>query len=141
MRLRQNSGMKLEYASTTGSRLMLILGWVISAIPILAMGVGGSVMMIKDPDSVAKGLVEHGYPGHLATTILALEIGCAVIYAIPQTAVLGAILITGYLGGATATHVRVSEIQWIAPVLLGVLTWLGIFLRDKRLRDLVPIRR
>jgi len=132
--------MKLEYASTAGSRLLLILGWVISAIPILMMGVGGTVMLIKSPETVAKGLVEHGYPSHLATTILALEIGCAVIYAIPQTAVLGAILMTGYLGGATATHVRVGETQWIAPVLVGVLAWVGLFLRDSRLRALVPIR-
>ena len=105
------------------------------------MGVGGSVMLIANPDTVAKGLADHGYPTHLAHTILVLEIGCAVIYAIPHTAVLGAILTTGYLGGATATHVRVGETQWVAPVLFGVLVWLGLLLRDKRLRTLLPLRR
>jgi hypothetical protein len=133
--------MKLESAQTAGSRVFLIVGWIISAIPILMMGLGGSVMLITSPATVAKGLVEHGYPSHLANLILALEIGCAVVYAIPQTAVLGAILLTGYLGGATATHVRVGEAQWVAPVVFGILVWLGIFLRDKRLRALLLVRR
>ncbi|MBV8781007.1 MAG: DoxX family protein [Phycisphaerae bacterium] len=133
--------MKLESSATAGSKLFLIVGWVISAIPILMMGVGGIVMAATNPQMVEKGMVDHGYPGHLAHTILALEIGCAVIYAIPQTAVLGAILMTGYLGGATATHVRVEETQWIMPVIFGVMVWLGLFLRDQRLRVLLPIRR
>src|SRR5258708_362637 len=108
--------MKLENSSTAGSKIFLIVGWMISAIPILMMGVGGTVMLIASPQTVAKGLADHGYPSHLANVILALEIGCAIVYAIPQTAVLGAILLTGYLGGATATHVRVEESQWVAPV-------------------------
>src|SRR5947209_8581809 len=128
--------MKLESSSTAGSKTMLIVGWVISAIPILAMGVGGMVMFIKNPDAVAKGMTEHGYPSHLANVILGLEIGCAVIYAIPKTSVLGAILLTGYLGGAVATHVRVEEKQWPAAVVFGVLVWLGVYFRDKRLRSL-----
>jgi hypothetical protein len=133
--------MKLETTSTAGSKITLILGWIFSAIPILMMGVGGSVMAITNPQMVEQGIVEHGYPAHLAKVILALEISCAIIYAIPQTAVLGAILLTGYLGGATATHVRMEQPQWIGPVLFGIFVWLGIFLRDKRLRELLPIRR
>ena len=69
-----------------------------------------------------------------------LEVACTVIYLIPRTAVLGAILLTGYLGGATATHVRIGE-PWFMPVLLGVVVWLGIYLRDPRLRALIPLRR
>ena len=133
--------MKLESSATAGSRLCLILGWVISAIPIAMMGVGAIVVLLTNPDMVAQGLEQQGYPAHLAKTILALELGCAVIYAIPQTAVLGAILLTGYLGGATATHVRAEETQWFIPVVLGVLVWLGVFLRDQRLRALLPFRR
>ena len=133
--------MKLESASTAGSKLALIIGWVFSAIPILMMAVGGSVMALTNQKMVEQGLVDHGYPAHLAKVILALEIGCAIVYAIPQTAVLGAILMTGYLGGATATHVRVEETQWIAPVVFGIFVWLGLFLRDKRLRELLPFRR
>ena len=62
------------------------------------------------------------------------------IYTIPQTSVLGAILLTGYLGGATATHVRVGQPFWF-PIMMGVLVWAGLFLREERLRALIPLRR
>jgi DoxX-like family len=70
-----------------------------------------------------------------------VEIACAAVYVIPQTAVLGAILMTGYLGGAIATHVRVGQFGVIPQISLGVPVWLGLYLRDPRLRGLVPIRR
>jgi hypothetical protein len=63
-----------------------------------------------------------------------------VLYLIPRTAVLGAIVLTGYLGGAVATHVRVSDPTFVAPLILGILIWLGVFLRDERLCALVPLR-
>ena len=70
-----------------------------------------------------------------------VELACTIIYLIPKTSVLGAILLTGYLGGATATHVRIGELaQAIAPVVFGVLVWLGIYLRCGRLRAILPIR-
>ena len=65
---------------------------------------------------------------------------CAILYAIPQTSVLGAILATAYLGGAVATHVRVGQ-EFAVPVILGVLFWAGLFLRDSRLRAQLPFRR
>jgi hypothetical protein len=70
-------------------------------------------------------------------------LACVVVYAIPGTSILGAILLTGYLGGAVATHVRVSDplFETLFPVIFGVLTWAGIFLRDDRLRTLIPLRR
>jgi hypothetical protein len=68
-----------------------------------------------------------------------VEIICAILYAVPQTAVLGAILLTGYLGGAIATHVRAAEPFWF-PIPFAVLIWLGLYLRDARVRALVPIR-
>jgi hypothetical protein len=68
-----------------------------------------------------------------------VEIACALIYAIPQTSVFGAILLTGYLGGATATHVRVGE-PFFLPVIVGIVVWLGLFLREGRLRALLPLR-
>jgi hypothetical protein len=61
------------------------------------------------------------------------------VYAIPRTAVLGAILMTGYLGGATATHARVGE-PFYLPIIVGIVVWLGLFLRDARLRALIPVR-
>jgi hypothetical protein len=69
-----------------------------------------------------------------------LELTCTLLYVIPRTSVLGAILLTGYLGGATASHVRVGD-SFIAPVVFGVLVWLGLFLRDARIRALIPLRK
>jgi hypothetical protein len=69
-----------------------------------------------------------------------VEIGCTVVYLVPRTAVLGAILLTGYMGGAMATHVRIGE-SFIIQFLVGVVLWLGIFLRDARLWALIPVRR
>jgi hypothetical protein len=65
---------------------------------------------------------------------------CVILYAIPRTAVLGAILLTGYLGGAVATHVHAAE-WWFMPVVFGILVWLGLYLRDPRVRELAPLRR
>ena len=67
------------------------------------------------------------------------ELVCTILYVIPQTAVLGAILLTGYLGGAVVTHVRMGE-PFILPALFGVVLWLGLYLRDPRLRVLIPFR-
>ena len=119
---------------------MLILGWVFTAIPILMLGVGG-VIMFFNPAAMDEGLREQGYPAHLGKVILYIEIACVIVYAFPRTAVLGAILLTGYLGGAVATHVRAEDGKWPAPVVFGVIVWLGVFFRDARLRALIPWRR
>jgi hypothetical protein len=71
-------------------------------------------------------------------------LACVILYVIPQTSVLGAILLTGYLGGAVATHVRVGDpllTHTLFPVYVGVLIWLGLYLRDGPLRALVPLRK
>jgi hypothetical protein len=70
----------------------------------------------------------------------AIEICCALLYAIPRTAVLGAVLLTGYLGGAIATHVRVGDPSFVTPLVLGMIAWAGLYLRDPRLRALLPLR-
>ena len=72
---------------------------------------------------------------------LIIEAACLILYIIPQTAVLGAILLTAYLGGAVITHARVGEPNWIVPVIVGVVFWLGLWFRDPRVRALAPIRR
>jgi hypothetical protein len=127
-------------SKTSTSKGMLWTGWVISAIPVLMMGVMGAVMMVTSPNMVMDGMKKYGYPEYAARPIVLVEVACAVIYAIPQTAVLGAILLTGYLGGAVATHVRVGEAFYF-PVIMGVLVWVGIYLRDARVRALAPLRR
>jgi hypothetical protein len=84
-----------------------------------------------------------GYPEHLVLWIGVLEIICLVVYVIPQTSVLGAILYTGYLGGAIATQVRAGSplFSIVFPVIIGLLLWGGLFLNDTRLRALIPLRR
>ena len=96
-------------------------------------------MALFKPEMVKEGMQKHGYPASSAMPIIIVEMVCVALYVIPQTAVLGAILLTGYLGGATATHVRVSE-PFVIPVVVGVLVWLGLFLRDPRVRELIPLR-
>jgi hypothetical protein len=118
---------------------MLWTGRVISAIPVLMMAGMGLVMLFAAPDKVAEGMTKYGYPAGVARPLLIVMIASAVIYAIPQTAVLGAILLTGYLGGAVATHVHAGE-AFVFPLVFGVLVWLGLVLRDARVRRLIPFR-
>jgi hypothetical protein len=120
------------------SKGLLWTSYVISALPVLGLVVSGAMKLVK-LEFVVKEFGRLGYPEHLVVPIGIVEVACAILYAIPQTSVLGAILITGYLGGATATHVRISD-NFIPPVIFGVLVWLGLFLRDARLRALVPLR-
>lgn len=132
--------MELEQTPARNSAKMIWAGRIISAIPILMMPLGGLFFFLFKRDVVASGMVELGYPASAAMPILATEIICGILYAIPQTAVLGAILLTGYLGGATASHVRASQ-PYFFPIIFGVLVWLGLYLRDARLRSLMPLRR
>ena len=113
-------------------------GRIISALPVLLMGVGG-VFMLVNPTPMLKTFSELGYSASLARPIACVEVACVIIYLVPQTAVLGAILLTGYLGGATASHVRAGQ-PFSLPVAVGVLVWLGLYLRDSRLRALIPWR-
>src|SRR5262249_30271011 len=82
-----------------------------------------------------------GYPQHLALVLGVVEIGCTLVYLIPRTAVLGALLLTGYFGGAIATHVPLLEIQFFGPLVRGVLIWGGLFVRDAQVRALIPVRK
>lgn len=124
---------------TPASKKMLWAGYVISALPVLLMLSTGIYGLIQ-PAAASQGLIRYGYPEGIAPRISMLEIACVLIYALPQTSVLGAILLTAYLGGATTTHVRVGE-PFFFPVIIGLLVWLGLFLRDERLRALIPLRK
>ena len=114
-------------------------GRVVSALPVLLLLFSG-VMKLMKPASVVEGFARYGYAEHLILILGLLEIGCTILYLIPRTAVLGAILVTAYLGGATATNVRVADPSFLVTVALGILAWVGLYLRDERLRDLVPFR-
>lgn len=133
--------MNSEFQTTSASKKMLWAGYVVSALPVLMLVMSGVMKIMQPPDAV-KGFEHLGWPLSLALALAVAELGSTLLYVFPHTAVLGAILLTGYLGGAIATHVRIGEHSQIAiPVLLGVLIWLGLYLRDARLRDLVPLRK
>lgn len=120
------------------SKKMLWAGRILSTLPVLLFAFSGLFPVLK-PAAARQGFAHYGYPDGAMLPIVIVEVVCAIVYAIPRTSVLGAILLTGYLGGATATHVRVGE-PFFLPILVGVVLWTGLFLRDDRLRDLLPLR-
>ncbi len=124
------------------SKTMLWAGRIISALPVLFFLMDGVMKLVKPP-IVVTSTVQLGYPENVIIPIGIVLILCTLLYVIPRTAVLGAILLTGYLGGAVATHVRVGAgvFPIVFPIIFGVLVWGGLFLRDERLRALIPVRR
>jgi hypothetical protein len=126
------------------SNTLVWAGRIVSALPVLMLLFSGVLKLLRPEGfGVAEEFARLGYDENVIVGIGIVEIGCAVIYAIPQTAFLGAILLTGYLGGATATHVRIGDpfMNIVSPIIGGVLVWGGLYLRDARLRALVPLRR
>jgi DoxX-like family len=122
------------------SRGRLWTGRVLSALPVLMM-VMSAVMKFMKPAPVIETFVTRlGFPENTLLPIGVLELVCVTLYAIPQTAVLGAVLVTGYLGGAITSHVRVGD-PFVPPLVLGVLAWVGLYLRDERLSALLPLRK
>jgi hypothetical protein len=113
-------------------------GRILSGLAVLVFLVTGMFSLLK-PAMSARGFAHYGYPDSALLRITLVEIGCAILYAIPRTSVLGAVLLTGYLGGATATHVRVGEPPIIA-IVVGIVVWVGLYLREPRLRALIPLR-
>src|SRR5829696_1353367 len=131
--------MQSDTQITAPSKKMLWGGRIMSALPVLMLLFSAAMKFVKSPE-VAQGFTHLGYPESLALGLGIVELACTVIYIIPRTSVLGAILLTGYLGGAIATHVRIGE-PFFMPIILGILVWGGLFLRDERLRALIPLRR
>lgn len=128
--------------TTDISKKAIWAGRIISALPILFLLFDGTMKLIK-PAPVVEGTVKLGYPESTIVPLGVVLLVCTVLYAIPQTSVLGAMLLTGYLGGAVATHVRVGDPLFthvLFPVYMGILIWLGLYLRDARLRALAPLR-
>jgi hypothetical protein len=101
---------------------------------------GINVGVVRSED-VRTGFAAFGYSEDVMLGIGAAALVGSVLYFIPRTAVLGAILLTGYLGGAVATHVRIHDPVFPAPIVVGILLWLGLYLQDERLRALVPLRK
>ena len=121
------------------SKKALWAGRVISALPALLLLFSG-VMKLMRLAPVLTGFARYGYPESLIVIIGILEISCTIVYLVPRTSVLGAVLLTAYLGGATATNVRIGDRSFIMTAVLGILVWLGLWLRDNRLHALLPLR-
>ena len=123
----------------TQSKKMTITGWVLSGIPILLL-LADSVGKLLKPEPVIKSTLELGYPESVLTGLgIVLLIG-TVLYAIPRFSIIGAVLLTGYLGGAVATHVRLENpllSHVLFPVYVGIFIWAGLYLRNQPLRNLL----
>jgi hypothetical protein len=121
---------------------MLWGGRIMSGLPALFLLADAIFKFIK-PAPVVEGTIKLGYAESAITPIGAVLLVCTLLYLIPRTSILGAILLTGYLGGAVATHVRVGDPLFthiLFPVYFGILLWGGLYLRDPRLRALISLR-
>lgn len=116
-------------------------GRILSACVVVALMTDGAIQLFA-PAQIASMLQETGFAMDLTRVVGPIVLACAILYAIPATAVLGAILVTGFLGGAICTHVRIGELgspPELISLLLGAMTWGGLYLRDPRIRALLPL--
>lgn len=128
-------------ATASTSKAALAAGWVLTLLPALFL-IMDAVMKFGKPSFVVEKTTELGYSESAIVPLGAVLLVSTLLYLWPRTAVLGAILLTGYLGGAVATHVRAggTPFETLFPVIFGALLWGGLVLRDERLRALVPWR-
>jgi DoxX-like family len=127
-------------SSGRASTISLWVGRFISLIPVLLLLFSAFAKITQQPQ-VMSGFEKYGFADAAIRPLGITELACTILYLIPQTSMLGAILLTGYLGGATCTHIRAEESKFIVPVLLGVFVWLGLFFRDNRIRALIPFKK
>jgi hypothetical protein len=135
--------MQTKFQTPSSTRAMVWTGRIMSGTVVLFLFVDGATKLMMLPP-VVTATTQIGYPLDLIRPIGIIGLVCAVLYAIPRTAVLGAILTTGLLGGAIASKMRLEEplfSQVLFGVYVGVLVWGGLYLRDGRLRALFPMRR
>lgn len=115
-------------------------GRALSGLAVLFLIFDASVKVLKSPFAI-EATTQLGYPESVVVTLGLIEIACLIVYLIPNTSVLGTILWTGYLGGAVATHVRVASplfTHTLVPIYVAALLWLGLWLRDNRVRAVLP---
>jgi hypothetical protein len=118
----------------------VLVGRGISGLVVLFMLFDGVSKLVAE-QHVVKAMTELGWPPEQTVGLGILIIACTAIYVVPRTSIVGAILLTGFLGGATAAKVRIEEASALFSIAMGVLVWLGLYLRDERLRDLLHVRR
>jgi hypothetical protein len=115
------------------------IGRVLSALPVLFLTLDGA-MKLAAPPPVVEANARLGMPGHVVGTIGVIELACLALYLVPRAAAFGAVLLTGYLGGAVAMHVRLGDplaTHTLSPIYVAVFLWAGLYLRDARVRALV----
>jgi DoxX-like family len=120
-----------------------VAGYVLTALVALFLAFDTVIKLLRLPSAV-QGTTQLGYPADTVFWIGIIELGCVVLYLVPRTSVLGGLLLTGYLGGAIATHVRVGSpllSHTLFPIYVALMLWGGLYLREPRLRELVPFRR
>ena len=125
-------------AAPANPRWMTWVGWVLTVLPSLLL-IMSAAMKFTGAKEVTEGLQKMSWDPKLAVPLGITELTCTILYLIPQTSVVGAILLTGYMGGAIATHISQEE-PFAIQAVIGVVIWLGIFLREPRLRTILPIR-
>ncbi len=128
--------------TTSVSKLRLWTGRILSGLIVAFLGMD-SIMKFVKPAAVVEGSARVGLPENVIAPIGAILLVCTVLYAIPRTSILGAVLLTGYLGGAVLTHLRVGDPLFshaLFPVYMGIVLWAGLYLREERLRALMPLR-
>jgi hypothetical protein len=118
-------------------------GRIMSAIVVIALVADGAIQLFA-PAQIASMLQETGFAMDLTRVVGPILLACAILYAIPASSVLGAILVTGFLGGAICAHVRIGELgspPELISMALGAMTWGGLYLRDPRIRAILPLIR
>jgi len=113
-------------------------GWVLTILPSLML-IFSAVMKFVAPPQVVEGFSKSGWNTNLLLPLGIVELASTILYLVPQTSVLGAILLTGYMGGAIAHHLRLGE-SIVFQIVFGIVIWLGIYLRCSRLRAILPLR-
>ena len=128
-------------ASAATKPAVLWTSRVMSALVVLALTMSAMGKLSHGADMVAMWTGKFGFPAETMTIVGVVELSVAILYAIPRTSVLGAILLAAYLGGAFCTHLRAGEMgQGLPAIVLAIVGWGGIYLRDARIRVLIPLR-
>jgi hypothetical protein len=128
--------------TASAPRWMLWTGWTLSFLVVTQLLSSAFFRATYHTYAVAEIVTGYGYPESAIVLIVIAECTLVLLYLVPHTSVLAAILMTGYLGGAVATHLRIADTARAAiPLIVGLLAWGGLYLRDSRIRQLVPFRR
>ena len=120
------------------SKPIIVVGWIIGIVAVASLVMSGGTKVVR-PNLFVVGFTRFGYDQSVVLPLGVVQLVCTVLYLFPPTAVFGAVLLTGYMGGAIATHVRIGD-PFYVQLGIGVLLWLGLYLRDRRIRALLPLR-